>query len=84
VVRRTGGLADTVTPWDPQAKTGSGFLFDEFSSHALLATMEWVLRNWQDQQGWRQLVLNAMAVDFSWQKQGPEYVALYRALAAPR
>jgi starch synthase len=80
VVRRTGGLADTVEPWDPATRTGTGFLFDTFSSQALAGTIDWVLRNWRDQQGWRQLVENGMQRDFSWDRQGPEYVALYRAL----
>jgi starch synthase len=82
LVRRTGGLADTVEPWDPKTQRGTGFTFDEFSSHALAATLEWVFANWQDQKGWRRLVQNGMAMDFSWDKQGPEYVALYRSLAA--
>lgn len=81
IVRRTGGLADTVDPWDPNTRTGTGFLFDEYSSHAFAGTIDWALRNWRDQRGWRQLVQNGMQRDFSWERQGPEYVALYRALA---
>ena len=81
VVRRTGGLADTVQMWDPKAGTGTGFTFDEFSSHALAATLSWVFKNWADQKGWQNLIQNGMAMDFSWQKQGPEYEALYRGLA---
>ncbi len=80
IVRRTGGLADTVEPWDPNTRTGTGFLFDEFSSHALAGTIDWALRNWRDQRGWQQLVANGMQKDFSWDRQGPEYVALYRSL----
>ena len=48
IVRRTGGLADTVQAWDPDTQTGTGFPFDEFSSQALAGTMDWVLRNWRD------------------------------------
>jgi starch synthase len=80
IVRRTGGLADTVDPWDPHAQTGTGFLFDEYSSHALAGTIDWALRNWRDARGWQQLMKNGMRMDYSWDKQGPEYVALYRAL----
>src|SRR5262249_19796734 len=65
IVRRTGGLADTVQPWDPDTRTGTGFLFDEFSSHALAATLEWVFSNWRKPDDWRQLVKNGMAMDFS-------------------
>ncbi|MFY9342387.1 MAG: glycogen synthase [Planctomycetota bacterium] len=80
VVRRTGGLADTVQGWDPNSKAGTGFLFDEYSSHALAGTIDWVLRNWRDQRGWQQLIRNGMQQDFSWARQGPEYVHLYRSL----
>jgi starch synthase len=80
VVRRTGGLADTVDPWNPTTQTGTGFLFDEYSSQALAGTLDWVFRNWRDQRGWQQLVKNGMQRDFSWERQGPEYVALYRSI----
>ncbi len=81
VVRRTGGLADTVQMWEPRTGQGTGFTFDEFSSHALSATLQWVFTNWQDQKAWQKLVQNGMAMDFSWDRQGPEYVGLYRSLA---
>jgi starch synthase len=80
LVRRTGGLADTVEPWNPEAGTGTGFLFDEFSSHALLRTMEWALRSFRDQDRWRVLMHNGMSQDFSWERQGAQYLDLYRAL----
>ena len=80
IVRRTGGLADTVSPWDPATQEGTGFLFDEFSSQALAGTIDWTLRNWRDRRGWRRLVQNGMRQDFSWDRQAPEYVALYRSL----
>jgi len=80
VVRRTGGLADTVEPWDPHAGTGTGFLFDAFTSQALTGTIDWVLQNWRDQRSWQKLVQNGMARDFSWDRQGPEYEALYRSM----
>jgi starch synthase len=81
VVRRTGGLADTVEMWEPKTGKGTGFTFDEFSSQALAATLQWVFQNWLDQKGWQQLVQNGMAMDFSWDKQGLEYETLYRSLA---
>ena len=80
VVRSTGGLADTVAPWDPATGKGTGFPFVEFSSKALAGTLDWVFRNWRNQKGWKRLVKNGMQMDFSWQKQGPLYVDLYRSL----
>lgn len=84
IVRRTGGLADTVQSWDPDTRTGTGFPFQEYSSQALAGTIDWSLRNWRDQRGWRQLVENGMKQDFSWDRQGPEYVKVYRTLTPSR
>ena len=80
VVRKTGGLADTVEAWDPDTRTGTGFAFGEYSSQALADTVDWVLRNWRDREGWQQLMRNGMTQDFSWERQGPEYVRLYRSM----
>jgi len=81
IVRRTGGLADTVEAWDPDTQTGTGFLFDEFRSQDLADSIDWALRNWRDQKGWKQLMHNGMRRDFSWDRQGTEYVDLYRSLS---
>ncbi|MDA1221376.1 MAG: glycogen synthase GlgA [Planctomycetota bacterium] len=80
VVRRTGGLVDTVEPFDRATRTGTGFVFEDYDSHALLAAMQELLRAFDDPEGWRQLIRNGMTQDFSWAKQGPDYVALYRRL----
>jgi starch synthase len=80
IVRRTGGLADTVQQWDPRERTGTGFLFDEFKPVALLAAIEQALATWRDQDAWRALMKNGMAEDWSWDKQGQHYVALYDRL----
>lgn len=84
VVRQTGGLADTVDAWDPESRAGTGFPFREYSSQALSGTIDWVLRNWRDREGWLQLMKNGMQRDFSWDRQGPEYVRLYRSLLPTR
>lgn len=77
VVRATGGLADSVQPWDPRAGTGTGFLFDEYSSEALSEALHRALNAFRDQPAWRQLMLNGMGQDFSWTKQVKKYQALY-------
>ena len=82
LVRRTGGLADTVADWDPGSRRGTGFVFDEFRSEALLACMRRALATWTDQGAWTELVRNGMAQDWSWDVQGPRYVDLYTRLAA--
>ena len=81
LVRHTGGLADTVQPFDPATGKGTGFVFHEFTSDALYQTLDWALRVWRDTKSWSKLVQNAMSADWSWEHQGPRYVELYRKIA---
>ena len=83
IVRRTGGLADTVEQWDANSKTGTGFLFGEFSAEALMNTIRYALECWKDQAAWKVLQKNGMERDFSWDHQAEEYVDLYRKLVPP-
>jgi starch synthase len=78
VVRRTGGLADTVTEFDPARRTGTGFVFDAFTADALLAAVRRAASTYRQPSVWKALVRNAMAEDFSWDASAREYVTLYR------
>ncbi len=84
IVRRTGGLADTVQPWDGANGTGTGFLFDEFKPEALQDAIQRALEVWRHEGAWARLVQNGMAQDFSWERQVDEYIALYTRLVPPR
>lgn len=81
VVRRTGGLADTVTHFDRRTGEGTGFVFD----HPTAAGLEWALREalecWSDRRAWRRLQANGMAMDFSWERQAGRYAGLYASLS---
>jgi starch synthase len=80
LVRHTGGLADTVERWDPEARTGTGFVFYDYTPDALFDTLEHALDVWKDREAWEQLVRNGMAKDFSWDRQSGHYVELYRRI----
>jgi starch synthase len=80
VVRRTGGLADTVQPWNPVSGEGTGFSFDHFTPEGFRWALDTALRAWADRDGWTKLMRNGMAQDFSWGKQVKEYEALYQRL----
>ncbi len=80
VVRRTGGLADTVEQWDGDTGQGTGFLFGEFTPDALLNTIEFALHEFRDRKRWAKLMANGMAKDFSWDRQGAHYVQLYERI----
>jgi starch synthase len=82
IVRRTGGLADSVAPYNRARGSGTGVVFNDFDTHAL----EWALNTALDLYGeprhWVRMMRNGMRKDFSWQRQGGEYVKLYTRLRA--
>ena len=78
IVRRTGGLADTVSEFDPRRGTGTGFVFDSATADALLRAVRRATEIHGEPPLWRQLMRNGMAKDFSWEASAHEYVALYQ------
>jgi starch synthase len=81
IVRRTGGLADTVELWNPVSRKGTGFLFDHFTPEGFRWALDYALNAFKDKAAWTALVKNGMARDFSWERQVTLYEELYRKLA---
>ena len=79
VVRATGGLDDTIEPFDPASGRGTGFKFSEYTGPALLAALQEALAAYGDKTAWRRLQANGMAKDFSWNASALEYGRLYDA-----
>ncbi len=77
VVRRTGGLADSVRHFDPATGQGTGILFNDFDAPAVRWALVTALDWYAQPTLWRRLVLNGMSQDFSWDAQGAEYERLY-------
>ncbi len=88
IVRRVGGLADTVVDVAPstlQAGSATGFVFDAYSPAALLETVRRAVNVFRDRATWYAVVRNGMRQDFSWDRSARAYVALYeQALADKR
>ena len=83
IVRRTGGLADSVTDFNPATGGGTGFIFDRFDSLSLALTMARALENYKNKSVWEKIQKQAMTQDFSWTKSAEEYSKIFnRALAA--
>jgi starch synthase len=84
VVRRTGGLADTVSPFVRAGGVvrGTGFLFQEATAAALSAAVQEALDVYTDREAWQALVQAGMQTDVSWVKSAEGYVALYRRIIA--
>jgi len=82
VVRRTGGLADSVQHYDTRTGTGTGVVFNDFNAQALEWALNTALDLYATPRHWTRVVRNGMQQDFSWERQAGEYVALYRRLIA--
>ncbi|MFQ5846242.1 MAG: glycogen synthase GlgA [Candidatus Methylomirabilales bacterium] len=77
VVRDTGGLGDTITPFDPAARTGNGFTFRQAGTEDLLQAVREALTLFHRKELWKCLMQNAMACHFSWEHAAREYEWLY-------
>lgn len=80
VVRRTGGLADSivdVTPENLHLGRASGFVFDAYTTEALIATVGRAIAAYRDPGLWRWLQQVGMRADFSWDRSAERYLALY-------
>lgn len=80
VVRKTGGLADTVEHFDPASGKGTGFVFETFDPPGFAWGLGRALAAYRDPEALARLRLNGMGKDYSWERQGAEYEELYAAL----
>jgi starch synthase len=84
IVRATGGLDDTIEPFDLEHGTGTGFKFSEYSGAAMLHCVRQALQHFADERIWKRIQLNGMARDFSWKVSAAEYGKIYEAARALR
>jgi starch synthase len=77
IVRATGGLDDTIEPFDPYTGQGTGFKFTDYTGEALLGTVRMALAAWRNRAGWQKLMRNGMSKDFSWNTSAREYVRVF-------
>ncbi len=77
IVRATGGLDDTIDPWDARTGKGTGFKFTDYTGEALLTTIKQALLDYQDPSSWQILMRNGMTRDFSWGASAREYGKVY-------
>jgi starch synthase len=77
IVRATGGLDDTIEPWDARSGKGTGFKFSEYTGEALLTTVKQALIAYRDHASWQTLMRNGMGKDFSWGASAREYGKIY-------
>lgn len=80
IVRETGGLKDSVQPFNEFTGEGTGFSFAPYSAHDMLYTLRMALHFFADKEIWVPLMKRAMKVDFSWGASAQKYDAMYQKL----
>ena len=80
IVRRTGGLVDTVSHHDPMNQKGTGYCFDRYEPLDLFTCMVRASEGFVYKDRWQQLQQRAMSQDFSWVKSALEYIEIYKEI----
>lgn len=80
VVRNTGGLADTVEPYQSNPSGGTGFVFEEYNGKAMLSALKDAIKLYGDKDEWTELRLRGMTKDFSWEASAQQFEEVYLAM----
>ena len=80
IVRETGGLKDTISPYNEYTGEGNGFGFKNFNSNELMQITEYALKIYKDKDAWKNIIRQAMNSDNSWDKSAIQYKKLYEGL----
>ncbi len=80
IIRRTGGLADSVQHFDPARGKGTGVVFNDYDTPAVMWALDTALGWYREPALWQRMVANGMGQDFSWERQGSLYLQLYQGL----
>ena len=83
IVRKTGGLADSVDDFDEKTLEGTGFVFEAYDSGQLLGAVKRAVRLFGRRKLWYKLVKQGMRKDFSWDNSARQYLELYHAIVHP-
>jgi len=84
IVRKTGGLADTVKSFSPEKNEGQGFVFKDYDSFALFAAVIQANASFRFKKRWRDLIKRAMEKNFSWEKSAEEHIKVFNNLISKK
>ncbi len=78
IVRETGGLKDTVIPYNEYESTGTGFSFANYNAHEMYFTLQYAMNIYYNKKReWNKLIDRGMAADFSWNHSASKYQEMY-------
>jgi starch synthase len=82
LVRETGGLKDTITPYNKYTDEGTGFSFANYNAHEMLVTLQQAIKYFHDKKLWARLATRGMHKDFGWHVSARQYARLYKEIMA--
>lgn len=80
LVRETGGLRDTVTPYNEYNKLGNGFSFQDLNPDVMLKILDYAIKFYYDKEVWNDIISQARKRDSSWNRPAEEYIDVYKEL----
>ena len=81
IVRETGGLKDSVQPYDEYAHTGTGFSFANFNAHEMMRTIDYALKVYdEDPEAWKGIMTRAMSAKLDWDASADQYLKVFNSL----
>ncbi|MGL4338274.1 MAG: glycogen/starch synthase [Turicibacter sp.] len=80
IVRETGGLKDTVMPYNEFTQYGNGFSFAHYNAHDMLFILKRALHFYYQPNHWNKLIQSAMETDLGWEKSANQYINIYRRI----
>lgn len=82
IVREVGGLAETVSDYNPSSERGVGFVFSKFTAADLMQALHRAVKVFDDEKKWQRLIRNAMKQSYPWQSSAEKYTKLYQKLGS--
>ncbi|HEY0826792.1 MAG TPA: glycogen synthase GlgA [Bacilli bacterium] len=80
IVRETGGLKDTVQPYNKFTGEGTGFSFTNYNAHEMFFTIKAALELYKNDEVWSAIIKNINKVDYGWNKSAKQYISLYEKM----
>ncbi|MDD3169881.1 MAG: glycogen synthase GlgA [Eubacteriales bacterium] len=80
IVRETGGLRDSIVPYNPETGKGNGISFQSVNAQDMMGAIKRAIQLYWDKEQWKTLVGNGMKSDFSWKTSSKEYLKLYKVM----
>ncbi|MEL7655694.1 MAG: glycosyltransferase, partial [Bacillota bacterium] len=80
IVRATGGLKDSIIPFDPETGMGNGVTFQSVNAQDMIGAIKRAIQLYWDKENWGILLNNGLSADFSWKASSKEYIKLYKEM----